>query len=85
MAGNPGTVGDVLSGAIAGTGVGAAGLSEEIARLADQLQQLQTASQAATASMQASSQRTSRSSWGGASSGQSIGSTLLDVLGGAWL
>ncbi len=82
MAGNPGTVGDVLSGAIAGTGLGAAGLSEEIARLADQLQQLQTASQAATASMQASSQRTSRSSSGGASSGQSIGSTLLDVLGG---
>ena len=57
---------------------GTLGLNEQIAQLADQLQQLQTESQAATASIQASSRRT-RS--GGASSGQSMGSTLLDVFG----
>jgi len=58
------------------------GLNEQIAQLADQLQQLQTESQAATTSIHASSQRTSSGgSAGGASSGQSIGSTLLDVFG----
>ena len=78
MASDPGTVGEVLAGATSGT----VGLSEEIARLADQLQQLQTASQAATESIQASS-RTAASggSASGTSSGPSIGSTLLDVFG----
>lgn len=72
MASDPGTVSDVLSGVTENVG-----LSEEIAQIADQLRQLQAASQMATASVQASS----RSTAGGASSGQSIGSTLLDVLG----
>jgi hypothetical protein len=61
---------------------GTLGLNEQIAQLANQLQQLQTESQAATASMQASSLTTSGGSSGGASSGQSMGSTLLDVFGG---
>ncbi len=74
MASDPGTVGNVLAGATAGT----AGLSEEIAQLADQLQQLQTASQAATESLRASSRGTT----GGSSSSGSIGSTLLDVFAG---
>ena len=56
---------------------GALGLSEEIARLAEQLQQLQTAGQAAAESAQASS----RAPAGGGSSGGSVGSTLLDVFG----
>jgi len=60
---------------------GTVGLNEQIAQLADQLQQLQTESQAATASIQASSLTTSGGSQGGASSGQSIGTTLLDVFG----
>jgi len=61
---------------------GTLGLNEQIAQLADQLQQLQTESQAATASIQASLGTTSGGgSSSGASSGQSIGSTLLDVFG----
>ena len=56
---------------------GTLGLNEQIARLADQLQQLQTENQAATESVQASSRTTA----GGTSSGQSIGGTLLDVFG----
>lgn len=56
---------------------GTVGLSEEIARLAEQLQQLQTAGQSAAESSRASS----RSTAGGGSSGPSIGSTLLDVFG----
>jgi len=60
---------------------GTLGLNEQIAQLADQLQQLQTESQAATASMQASSLTRSGGSSGGASSGPSMGSTLLDVFG----
>jgi hypothetical protein len=55
---------------------GTLGLNEEIARLADQLQQMQTESQAATASIHASPKTTS-----GASTGQSTGSALLDVFG----
>jgi hypothetical protein len=74
MASDPGSVGDVLSGATAGT----VGLSDEIAQLAAQLQQLQAASQASVASIQADSRTTSS----GTSSGGSIGSTLLDVFGG---
>jgi hypothetical protein len=74
MASDPGTVGNVLAGATAGT----AGLSEEIAQLADQLQQLQTASQAATESLRASSRETT----GGSSASGSIGSALLDVFAG---
>src|ERR1022692_744810 len=61
---------------------GTLGLNEQIAQLADQLQQLQTENQAATESIQASSLTTSGGSPGGASSGPSIGGTLLDVLGG---
>ena len=74
MAGDPGTVGNILAGATADT----AGLSEEIAQLADQLQQMQTASQVATESLRASS----RGATGGSSSSGSIGSTLLDVFAG---
>lgn len=53
------------------------GLSEEIARLADQLRQLQATSQAATESTQTSS----RAATGGGSSSDSVESTLLDVFG----
>jgi hypothetical protein len=60
---------------------GTLGLNEQIAQLADQLQQLQTESLAATASMQASSLTTSGGSAGAASSGPSLGGTVLDVLG----
>ena len=78
MASDPGTVGEVLASATAGN----VGLSEEIARLAEQLQQLQAAGQAAAESAQASSRATaSGGSSSGASPGQSIGSTLLDVFG----
>jgi hypothetical protein len=72
MASDPGTVGEVLAGATAGN----AGLSEEIARLAAQLRQLQAESQAATASIRAGSRATSAGSSGG-----SAGRTLLDVFG----
>src|SRR5579864_4604771 len=91
MASDPGTVGDVLAGATAGvtSGVtsGNLGLSEEIARLAEQLGQLQTARQAAIEQAALESGRTGSrgtaggGSSGGASSGQSMGSTLLDVFG----
>jgi hypothetical protein len=61
---------------------GTLGLNEQIAQLADQLQQLQMESQAATTSIQASSRTRARGgSSGGASSGPSMGSTLLDVFG----
>jgi hypothetical protein len=60
---------------------GTLGLNEQIAQLADQLQQPQMESQAATALRQANSLTTSGASPGGASTGQSIGSTLLDVFG----
>lgn len=56
---------------------GTMGLREEIARLAEQLQQLQAAGQSAAESIQSSS----RSNASGSSSGPSIGSTLLDVFG----
>jgi len=56
---------------------GTLGLNEQIAQLADQLQQLQTESRAATASLQGSSRPTSN---GGSSSG-SVGGALLDVFG----
>lgn len=78
MAIDPGTVGEVLAGAVSGTTEVTVGLSEQIARLADQLRQLQTASQAATESAIGGS-RQGGSSPG--SSGSSIGSTLLDVFG----
>jgi hypothetical protein len=61
---------------------GTLGLNEQIAQLANQLQQLQTENLAATVSMQASSLTTNGGSPGGGSSGPSIGSTLLGVLGG---
>jgi hypothetical protein len=61
---------------------GTLGLNEQIAQLADQLQQLQTESEAVTASIQASSRSTANaSSSSGASSGPSVGTTLLDVFG----
>jgi hypothetical protein len=56
---------------------GTVGLSESITQLAEQLQQLQTDSQAATASLETSSPGTN----GGSTSSGSIGSTLLDVFG----
>ena len=56
---------------------GTSGLSEEIARLAEQLQQLQAAGQSAAESIQSSSRPTA----GGRASGPSIGSTLLDMFG----
>jgi len=56
---------------------GTIGLSESITQLAEQLQQLQTDSQAATASLETSSGGTT----GGGTSSGSIGSTLLDVFG----
>jgi hypothetical protein len=74
MAGDPGTISEVLAAAT----IGNVGLSAEIAGLAEQLRQLQAASQAATESAQASSRATSS---GGSSSGP-IGSTLLEVFGG---
>lgn len=74
MANDPGTVASVLAGATAST----VGLSEEIAQLADQLQQLQRASLAATEPLQASSRGTTGA---GAPTG-SPGSTLLDVFTG---
>lgn len=77
MASDPGTVADVLSAVTAGNTFGYTGLSDEIARLADDLRQLQSASQAATESVQSNSRTTA----GGGSSGGSIGSTLLDVFG----
>ena len=55
---------------------GTVGLSEEIARLAEQLQQLQAAGQSA-----AESTRSGSAAPPGNSGGQSIGSTLLDVFG----
>ena len=61
MAGDPGTL----------------GLSEEIARLAEELQQLQAAGQSAAESMKPSS----RATGGGGSSAPSIGSTVLDLFG----
>ena len=73
MAGNSGTIGEVL----AATTIGKVGLNEEIAGLAQQLRQLKTASQAATESAQASSRATSSAG----SSGGSAGSTLLDIFG----
>ena len=73
MPSDPKTVSEVLSGATAGN----VGLSEEIARLASQLQQLQTASQAATESIQSSSRPTA----GGSASSGSVAGTLLDVFG----
>jgi hypothetical protein len=82
MASDPGTVGEVLAGVTAGAMSGSNGLNEEIARLADQLQQLQADSRAAVESAQASSRATTGGgSSAGASSGQSIGSTLLDMFG----
>ena len=55
---------------------GAVGLSEEIARLAEQLQRLQGTGQPPTASTRSGSAAAS-----GNSGGQALGSTLLDVFG----
>ena len=77
MASDPGTVGGVLAGAMLETAPGTVALSEAIAQLAEQLRQLQAASEAAVASAQASSRTTSSSGSGG-----SVASTLLDVFGG---
>jgi len=72
MAGDPGTINEVLAGATAGY----VGLSDEIARLAEQLGQLQAAGQAAT-----DSRASSRSAENGRSSSGSVATTLLDVFG----
>jgi hypothetical protein len=85
MAGDPGTVGEILAGVMAGNmsgntsadTSGNSGLSEEIARLAEELRQLQTVTQAATESSRASLRVTGN----GDSPGGSIGKTLLGVLG----
>lgn len=82
MASDPGTVGDVLAGATVANTSGGGSLSDEIAKLAEQLQQLQAASQAATESIQASSRTTaSAGSPGSSSPAPSIGNTLLDIFG----
>ena len=82
MASDPGTVRDLLAGAMVANISGDVSLSEQIAKLAEQLQQLQTASQTATESIQASSRTTaSGGSSGGSSPGPSIGNTLLEVFG----
>jgi len=67
MAGDPGTIDQVLSGATAGY----VGLSEEIAKLAEQLGQLQAASES---TMPKTSAR-------GSSSSSPVASTLLNVFG----
>ena len=79
MASDPGTVRDVLTGATGANMSGSASLSDEIAKLAEQLQQLQAASQAATESIQASSRTTA--SGGSPGGGSLIGNTVLDVFG----
>ena len=71
MASDPGTVGNVLAGAIAD----ATSVSEEIAQLAAQLRQLRTASEAATDSLRASSSGATH----GSGSSASASSTLLNV------
>jgi hypothetical protein len=80
MANDPGTVGEVLAGVMAGNtsgNSGNSGLSEEIARLAEELRQLQTVTQAAAESSRANLRATGN----GGSPGESIGKTLLGVLG----
>lgn len=70
MAGNPATISEVLAGATTGY----VSLSDEIAKLAEQLRQLQVAGQAASESSKAGSSR--------AASGSSpVGATLMDVYG----
>jgi hypothetical protein len=82
MASDPGTVRDVLTGATVANISGDLSLSDEIAKLAEQLQQLQSASQAAAESIQGSSRTTASSgSSSGSSPGPSIENTLLDVFG----
>jgi hypothetical protein len=73
VAGDPGTIAEVLTSATAGY----VGLGEQIATLENQLGQLQAASQAATESSRASS----KSAASGSGSGTSAGSLLLDVFG----
>jgi len=71
MADDPGTINEVLAPATAGY----VGVSEEIAKLAEQLGQLQAAGQAASEST-----RSGTSASGSSSSGP-VASTLLDVFG----
>jgi len=71
MAGDPGTINEILAGATAGY----VGLSDEIAKLAEQLGQLQVVGQAATESTR------SKSAGSGNSSSSSVASTLLNVFG----
>ena len=73
MAGDPGTINEVLAGATTGY----VGLSEEIAKLAEQLGRLRAAGQAATESSQA---RSRNAVSGGDSSGP-VASTVLNVFG----
>jgi hypothetical protein len=82
MAIDPGTIEEVLAGATSGFMSGNKGLSEEIARLAEQLGQLQTARQAAIEQAAIESARSgSRAAAGRGSSSGSAGTTLLDVFG----
>ena len=81
MASDPGTVGEVLAGVTAGNTSGNtsadSGLREEIARLAEELRQLQAITQATAESSRANLRETGN----GGSPGESIGKTLLGVLG----
>jgi hypothetical protein len=81
MASDPGTVSEVLAGVMAGNTFvntsGNSGLSEEITRLAEELRQLQTVTQAAAESSRVNSRVTGN--WG--SGGQSTGKTLLGMFG----
>ena len=70
MAGDPGTIHEVLAGATTGY----VSLSGEIAKLAEQLGQLQMAGQAASESLQAGSSRAANGS-------SPVGATFLDVFG----
>lgn len=74
MAGDPETIGEVLAGAVP---AGYLGITEEIARLADQLGQLLVAGQAAAASRQA----ISRGAAGGSNSGGLSANTILSMFG----
>ena len=79
--GGPRTVSDVLSGSVAGAG----DVSERLSRLADQLQQLQTVSQAETQSMQLNTQavvqNTTQLAQTGPSTASKVDSTLQSTVG----
>jgi len=80
MASDRGTVRDVLTGAMVANISGDVSMSDEIAKLAEQVQQLQSANQAASESIQGSSRTMAREgSSSGSSAGSLIGNTVLDA------